>query len=96
MGCHREEAGTKTDEIPQFMMRCTTGDVTELTHESATFNGWVSVEGADEESLVESDFYYSAFEGTAEELQSKGVRVPAGRLPSTGGGFRAIITGLVP
>lgn len=96
MGCHREEAGTTTEEIPQFMMRCTTGDVTELTHESATFNGWVSVEGADEESLVEAAFYYSANEGTAEELQSKGVRVSAGRLPSTGGGFRAEITSLVP
>ena len=95
-GCFHEDAG-KLDsqaEIIPFEIRCISGDVTDLTHESVTFNGWVSVDGFQEGARVEAGFYYSPTEDNLIDLKTKGKYVPAGVLPSSGGGFKAEIIGL--
>ena len=97
-GCREEEIDTKTpgEEVPQFQIRCISGDVTDITHESASFNGWVSVEGAKEGSRVRASIYYSLKEGSAAQLKSSGKHLAAGELPSSGGGFKVEATGLEP
>lgn len=97
-GCREEEIDTRTpeEEVPQLQIRCVSGDVTDVTHASATFNGWISVEGAEEGSRVSASIYYSLTEGSAVQLKSAGKHLEAGDLPSTGGGFKVEATGLEP
>lgn len=95
-GCRHEEKETDAPLLPQLQMRCTSGDVTGLTHEEVTFNGWVSVDGAGEDSRVEAGFWFSEKEGDADALMASGRYVEGGPLPSSGGGFKAQVSGLEP
>lgn len=97
-GCREEETDTRMpeDEVTQLRVQCISGDVTDVTHESATFNGWVSVEGAEDDASISAGIYYSQTQGDPAQLKAEGQYLEGGELPSAGGGFSAMVSGLEP
>ena len=93
VSCQEEETDVQKRSV--VSLQCITGDVDEITINSATLKG-VAVIGGTPSAPATAEFYISSASSDVPTILSHGTKVPAGVLSEGGGFFQAVASGLAP